>query len=118
MLLNDCTGFRGFHEWWGGILVLGVLAASWAHCFNSSKDTLSVFLDCTLKVKLACILSGLFPFLFTFLYRVPWSASLSFGCPTFKIESGDCIIMFVLPMYNIMLTNEYIVLVYILVLSR
>lgn len=47
----------------GGILVLGVLAVSWAHCFNSSKDTLSVFLDCTLKLKLACSLSGLF-FLF------------------------------------------------------
>lgn len=58
---------RGFHEWWGGILVLGVLAASWAHCFNSSKDTLSVFFDCTLKVKLDCSLSGLFLFFSPFL---------------------------------------------------
>ena len=53
-----------------------------------------------------------FPFLSTFPYRVLWSTPLSFVCPTFKIASGDCIIMFVLPMYNIMLTNQSIVLVY------
>lgn len=35
----------------GGLLVLGVLTVGWAHCFNSSKDTLSVLLDCKLKSK-------------------------------------------------------------------
>lgn len=89
-----------------GILVLGVLAVSWAHCLNSSKDTLNVLLDCTVEVELACSLRELFPFPITFLYRAFWSASVSFVCPTFKIASGKCTIMFVLPMYNIMFTNE------------
>lgn len=67
----------------GGIFILGVLAVSWAHCFNSSKDTLSVLLDCTFKVKLACSLGELFPSPFTFLYRTLWSAPLFFVCPTY-----------------------------------
>lgn len=54
----------------GRILILGVLAVSWAHCSNSSKDTLSVIVDCALRVKLACSLGELFPFLFTFLHRI------------------------------------------------
>lgn len=54
----------------GRILILGVLAVSWAHCSNSSKDTLSVILDCALRIKLACSLGELFPFLFTFLHRI------------------------------------------------
>lgn len=32
-----------------GVLVLGVLAVSWAHCLNSSKDTLPVLLDCNTR---------------------------------------------------------------------
>ncbi len=95
-----------------GILVLGVLAASWAHCLYSSKDTLTVLLDCTVEVELACSLRELFPFPISFLYRAFWSASVSFVCPTFKIASGKCTIMFVLPMYNIMFTSESTVLIY------
>lgn len=94
------------------VLVLGVLAVSWAHCLNSSKDTLPVLLDCTLEEKLAYSLRGPFHFPITFLYRAFWSASLSFVCPTFKIASGICIIMFVLPMYNIILTSESTVLIH------
>lgn len=52
-----------------GISVLGVLAASWAHCLYSSKDTLTVLLDCTVEVELACSLRELFPFPISFLYR-------------------------------------------------
>lgn len=48
------------------VLVLGVLAVSWAHCLNSSKDTLPVLLDCTLEEKLAYSLRGPFPFPITF----------------------------------------------------
>lgn len=101
MRLNDCTGFRAFMS--GGILVPGVLAVIWAHCFNSSKDTLSVLLDCKLRLKLACSLGELFPSLFTVLSRALWSAPLSFVCHTFKIALRKCIIMLVLHMYNIML---------------
>lgn len=90
-----------------GILVLGVLAVSWAHCLNSSNDT-----HCTLEVKLACSPGELFPFPMAFLYRAFWSASLSFVCSNFKIASGKCTIMFVLPMYNIILTSESTVLIY------
>lgn len=49
-----------------GILVLGVLAVSWAHCLNSSKDTLNVLLDCTVEVELAYSLREIFPFPITF----------------------------------------------------
>lgn len=94
------------------VLVLGVLAVSWAHCLNSSKDTLPVLLDCTLEAKLAYSLRELFPFPITFLYRAFWSASLSFVCPTFKTALGKCTIMFVLPMYNIILTSDSTVLIH------
>lgn len=72
--------------------------------------------DCLIRlhveVELACSLRELFPFPITFLYRAFWSASISFVCPTFKIASGKCTIMFVLPMYNIMFTSESTVLIY------
>lgn len=74
-----------------GILVLGVLAVSWAHCLNSSKDTLTVLLECTVGVELAYSLRELSPFPITSFYRAFWSASVSFVCPTFEITSGKCI---------------------------
>lgn len=83
MLLNDCTGLRE------GILVLGVLAVSWAHCLNSSKDTLTVLVDCIGEVELACSLRELFPFPITFLYRAFWSGSVSFCLSYLQVRIGE-----------------------------